>query len=153
MAYVTQTATALAPSDSELTAQLRLRVMRLARKLRQQNQEGDVTVSSLSALSSIERHGPLTLGELAAIEQVQPPTMTRIVSRLEEGGLVDRIPDPSDRRVQRVQVSGEGHRLLTRSRKRKDAYLARRIRQLDQADRDLLARALPILERLTGGDV
>jgi DNA-binding MarR family transcriptional regulator len=136
----------------QLAPALRLGVMRLARRLRQEHAPGEVTPSMLSALSTIERLGPITLGDLAAVEQVQPPSMTRIVSRLEEQGLVARTGDQSDRRVFRVAVTADGRRFVARSRTRKDAYLARRLDELDDTERGVLAQALPILERLVGGD-
>src|SRR2546423_13827260 len=104
MATTTGRATARPTTDAELAARLRLAVTRLARRLRQetQNADGDVPPSGLSALSSIERLGPLTLGELSAVERVQPPTMTKVVAGLESLGLVSRTVDPADRRVARV---------------------------------------------------
>jgi DNA-binding MarR family transcriptional regulator len=137
--------------DNNLVPGLRLVVMRLARRLRQQT-EGDVTPSLLSALSTIERKGPLTLGELAAAERVQPPTMTRLVAKLEEQQLVIREAVPGDRRASRVRVSDEGRKFVARSRTRRDAYLAERLRRFDPDDRALLERALPLLERLIGDD-
>lgn len=133
--------------DAALVAGLRLVIMRLARRLRQQA-EGDVTPSLLSALATVERLGPVTLGELAAAERVQPPTMTKIVARLEELGFVAREPDAGDRRVVRVRVSDEGGRYVARSRTRRNAYLADRLRHFDQDEVALLQRALPLLERL-----
>ena len=140
-------ATASPTTDARLAAGLRLAVMRLARRLRQQS-EGDVTPSQLSALSSVDRLGPLTLGELAAAEQVQPPSMTKIVSGLEAHGFVVREPDAKDRRVARVRISDEGRRYVARSRTRKTAYLADRLASFDAEERALLERALPLLERL-----
>jgi DNA-binding MarR family transcriptional regulator len=90
----------------------------------------------------------MTLGDLAAAEQVQPPSMTRIVSRLEEGGLVDRQACEQDRRVARVRVTTAGRQLLQRSRTRKDAYLARRLETLDAADRALMGEAVAVLEQI-----
>lgn len=134
---------------AELPARLRLGVMRLARRLRQET-PGQVTPSMQSALSMLERHGPLTLGELASLERVAPPSMTRIAARLEEAGLVVRTVDSADRRVARVAVSPEGRKLLKEIRSRRDAYLATRLRSFSPEDRALLARALPLLEQLTG---
>lgn len=133
--------------DAALVARLRLVTMRLARRLRQQS-EGDVTASMLSALSSIARLGPLTLGELASVEQVQPPSMTKIVGKLEEQGFVVREPDASDRRVTRVRVSAEGQSYVERSRTLKNAYLAERLGRLGASERERLADVLPLLERL-----
>jgi DNA-binding MarR family transcriptional regulator len=121
--------------------------MRLARRLRQRAEAG-ITPSMLSALSSIERLGPITLGDLAAAERVRPPSLTAIVSRLEEDGLVAREADPEDGRVAMVRLTPSGGRLMERNRSRKNAYLAQRLRTLDRADRDVLARALGILERV-----
>ena len=136
-----------ATTDASLVAGLRLVVMRLARRLRQQA-EGDVTASMLSALSSIARLGPLTLGELAAVEQVQPPSMTKIVGKLEDQGFVIREADGKDRRITRVRVSDEGAAYVARSRTLRNAYLAERLERLTAAERATLERALPLLERL-----
>lgn len=131
----------------DLPPRLRLAVARLARQLRQQD-EGDMTPSQLSALSSIERAGTLTLGELAAAEHVKPPTMTKIVAALEDAGFVVRTTEPTDRRVVRVAVSEVGRRHVARSRTRRNAYLAERLRRFSAAEVEALAAALPVLERL-----
>lgn len=136
-----------APVDAGLAAGLRMVVMRLARRLRQQA-EGDVTASQLSALATVERLEPVTLGALAAAEQVQPPSMTKIVGGLETHGFVIREVDANDRRIARVRVSDDGRRFLARSRTRRNAYLADRLRRFDADERALLERALPLLERL-----
>ena len=135
--------------ETDLASRLRFTVMRLARRLRQTG-DGDATLSQLSALSSIDHRGPLTLGELAAVERVAPPSMTRIVSRLEERGLVSREVDAADRRVARVRTTAEGKRMLERSRNKKTAYLAARIDKLSDNERGLLQQALPVIERLMG---
>jgi DNA-binding MarR family transcriptional regulator len=121
--------------------------MRLSRRLRQQSQ-GDVTASMLSALASISNLGPLTLGELAGVEQVQPPSMTKIVGKLEERGFVIREVDARDRRVARVRVSDAGEAYVAESRTLKNAYLAQRLDRFEGDDLALLERALPLLERL-----
>lgn len=133
-----------------LASRLRLAVTRLARRLRQQAGSG-VTPSQLVALSSIERAGSITIGDLCQAEQVQPPTMTKIVSALVEAGLVTREVDPEDRRVAWVRVTPAGARLLERSRSRKDEYLARRLRGLEPEELAVLERAAAILERLVAG--
>jgi DNA-binding MarR family transcriptional regulator len=135
--------------ELELASGLRLAVMRLARRLRQRAESG-VTPSMLSAMSSIGRLGPIALGDLAAAEQVQPPSLSAIVGRLEQEGLVVREPDPADGRVARVRLSPSGRRLMERSRSRKTAYLARRLESLSPEDREALRRALPVLERILG---
>ena len=121
--------------------------MRLARRLRQES-AGGITLSQLSALSTVEHHGPGSLGDLAEIERVAPPSMTRIASHLEERGLVARTTDSADRRVARLAVTDEGRSLLRQTRTRRDAFLARRIGALSAEEREILGRALPILERL-----
>jgi DNA-binding MarR family transcriptional regulator len=141
--------TTIAPVDAPaLAARLRLGVTRLARRLRQEAEAG-VTPSMLSALSSAERQGSLTMRDLCHAEQVQPPTMTRIVAALVEAGLVVREADPSDGRVAWVNVTPEGRRLLERSRRRKEAYLAKALRSLEPEELRSLEAAAEILERLT----
>lgn len=141
--------TATAPPDTAaLAARLRLGVTRLARRLRQEAEAG-ITLSMLSALSSAERQGPLTMRDLCAAEQVQPPTMTRIVAALVDAGLVAREPDPKDGRVAWVKVTSQGQRLLDRSRLRKEAYLATALGSLEPRELDALGEAAAILERLT----
>ena len=137
--------------DRELVVQLRLAVLRLARRLRQQT-EGEITASQLSALSSVSRLGPLTLGALAAVERVRPPTMTRIVGHLEAAGLLVRRPAPADRRSAEVELSPSGRELLDRSRTRKDAYLAERLATLGPDELAVLRRAAAVLERLLEAD-
>jgi DNA-binding MarR family transcriptional regulator len=134
-----------------LASQLRLAVTRLARRLRQQAEAG-VTPSQLVALSSIEGAGSLTIGDLCQAEQVQPPTMTKIVGALVEAGLVAREPDPRDRRIAWLRVTPAGARLLERSRSRKDQYLVKRLRGLEPEELAVLERAAEILDRLVGGE-
>lgn len=133
--------------DAELAARLRLAVTRLSRRLRHQGETG-IGASQLSALSTIERRGPMTLGDLASVERVQPPSMTRLVARLEEAGLVERQACEHDRRVAHVRVTAAGRQLLQRSRTRKDAYLARRLQSLDDADRTRVRDVVGVLEQM-----
>lgn len=139
---------AVLPDTAALAARLRLGVTRLARRLRQEAEPG-ITPSMLATLSSVERHGPLTMSELCAVEQVQPPSMTRIVAALAEAELVTRTTDEDDRRVIRVEVSSSGRRLLERARRRKEAYLAKALRGLEPGEIETLEAAAAILERLT----
>jgi DNA-binding MarR family transcriptional regulator len=138
--------------DDELVTRLRMAVVRMYRRLRQEDGP-DATPSQMSALASLLRLGPLTLGELAAVERVRPPTMTRIVAALEEVGLVERQPDQRDRRVTRVRVSPAGDAFAARTRARRNAFLAARLAELDQADLDALTRAVGVLERLAADAV
>ena len=143
--------TAYATDQIELAVRLRLAVMRLTRMLRQQ-EDGGVSNSALSALATLEREGALTLGDLAAREHVQPPTMTRIAQALVGNGLVRRLEDGADRRVTRVRITQTGMKVLARSRRRKEELLATRLRGLSARDLDTLADATRILDRLTGGE-
>jgi DNA-binding MarR family transcriptional regulator len=133
-------------SETELASRLRITVARLARLLRYQGEAG-ASPSQLSALATLERHRSLTLGELAAAERVQPPTMTRIVAALEEAGLVARTVDPSDRRIARVALTTTGRSLLEKARARKNAYLAKKLRGLDGDEVATVEAATAILER------
>ena len=137
------------PTVDLLPSQLRLAVTRLARRLRQE--AGDVTASQLSALATVAHLGPLPLRELAEVERISPPSTTRIVTGLEERGLVVRAVDAADRRVARLAITDAGQELLDKARSRRDAYLASRLRALSPAERDTLAQALPIFEGLLEG--
>jgi DNA-binding MarR family transcriptional regulator len=134
-----------------LAARLRLAATRLSRRLRQEAGTG-LTPSQLSALASIERHGPLALGELAEHERVAPPSVTKIVSKLEASGLIARQADPDDRRFVRVSLTKEGAALLDESRARKNAWLAERLADLSPSERVRLAAAIDVIETLTTGD-
>ena len=132
---------------------MRLRhvIARTARRLRQEAGE-ELSPSQAAALATIDRHGPLTPSELAVRERIQRPTATRLIARLEETGFVDRTPDPADRRSCVVSLTPAGSELLGRVRIRKDAYLSRRLRDLDADERATLDRAAAILERVLEGD-
>jgi DNA-binding MarR family transcriptional regulator len=133
-----------AEDPGRLAADLRLVIGRMARRLRQRGDSG-VTASLLSAMWTIERLKPVSLGDLAAAERVQPPSVTRHVAKLEEMGLVAREADGADRRVSRVTLTPEGHRLLDRTRRLRTAYLSARLRSLPQDDRQALRRAVDVL--------
>ncbi len=137
--------TSLSPFD--LASRLRLDIARMARRLRQEAGAG-LSPSLTAALATIERHGPLTPSELAVRERVQRPTVTRVLARLDEAGLVSRAADPVDRRSSLVSISDAGRELLAAMRTRKDAFLAQRLEGLDDAERLALARAAAILERM-----
>src|SRR5262245_4730812 len=134
-----------------LAARLRVSSTRLARLLRRQGDTG-LSPSQLSALTSVEAHGPMTLGALADHERVAPPSVTKVVGKLEELGLVVRRADASDRRVYRVSLTDAGAALLAEVRQRKDVWLAARLDQLDEARRARLADALDALDALTRQD-
>jgi DNA-binding MarR family transcriptional regulator len=140
-------ATTSPTSASALAARLRLAVVRTSRRLRQEADAG-LSATLTAALATAERHGPLTPSELAARERIQRPTAARLIGRLEQDGLVTRTADPADGRSSLIAISDGGRRLLHEARTRKDAYLARRLRELPAEDRATLARAAVLLERL-----
>lgn len=135
-------------SDSALASALRLAVMRLARRMRTERLDSSLSLTQLAALATLERHGPLTPRELAAAERVQPPSMTRVAASLEAAGLVTRTDHPSDGRQVLLSISPAGADLLREDRRRREAWLAQRLRELEPADRDVLRRAALILDRL-----
>jgi DNA-binding MarR family transcriptional regulator len=122
--------------------------MRLARRLRNEREDTSLTLNQLSAMGTLARLGPITLGELAAAERIQPPSMTRTVSALEERGLVARESDSDDRRLVIVRLSDEGKQMLAADRRRRDAWLNQRLRELTSDEREVLRRAVPVLEKL-----
>ncbi len=135
-------------TDPALAAELRTSVMRLARRLRRMRADTALSLGQLAALGTLDRHGPMTPGELAAHERVQPPSMTRIVKALEETGYVTRTPHATDGRQVVVALTADGTRLLKQDRKQREAWLAQRLRDLDPEDRELLQRAAEVLDRL-----
>ena len=137
-------------TEPDLATRLRLAVTRTARRLRQEAGT-DLTPSLSAALATVERRGPLTPSELAAIEGVRRPTATKLVAKLAGAGLVERAGDPSDGRVSLVSITPAGSALLHKMRMRKNAYLARRLRELPPADVAALERAAEVLEGLLEG--
>jgi DNA-binding MarR family transcriptional regulator len=135
---------------TEAAARLRMAIVRTARRLRQEAAGAGTELSptAAAALATVERHGPLTPSELAEIERIKRPTGTRTLRQLEQAGLVDRSPDPSDGRSALVSVNAAGRERLRRLRGRKNAYLARRMRDLPAEDVATLERAAGILERI-----
>ena len=125
-------------------------VMRLARRLRQERTEEAYTPSQLSALATLDRCGPLGPGELAAKERVQPPSMTRVVAALEAAGLATRTAHPDDGRQAVLSVTAAGRKLLAADRRRRDAWLARRLADLTPDEIETLRAAAPVLEKLMG---
>ena len=129
-------------------------IVRTARRLRQEAaaEASGLTPTSTAALATIERHGPLTPSELAEIERVKRPTMTRTLGCLEREGLIERTPDPADGRSSLVAVNAAGRERLRRLRGRKNAYLARRMRELSADEVETLERAAEILDRMREGE-
>ncbi len=141
-------------SLTDSAAKLRMAIVRTARRLRQEAaaEASGLTPTSTAALATIERHGPLTPSELAEIERVKRPTVTRTLGCLEREGLIERTPDPADGRSSLVSVNGAGRERLRRLRGRKNAYLARRMRDLAADEVETLERAAEILEGMLESD-
>ena len=133
---------------AELASRFRQALMPLVRQLRT-NVEGDMTPTLMSALGTVSREGPITLGDLAAAERVSPPMATKLAAGLEERGLVDRLPCDDDRRVVRLQLNREGRKVLDRAASRRNAWLAQRFAGLTEDERVALAEAVTVIERLT----
>jgi DNA-binding MarR family transcriptional regulator len=137
-------------ASSEWTAALlRDAIARLNRRLRQTRPLGELTQSQLSALTSLDLAGALTPRELADAERVQPPTMTRIVSKLEERGLVQRIPHPTDGRQVILSTTESGRSVLAVNRRARDAWLGSQIAVLGAEERETLRRAAEIVDRIS----
>ena len=134
---------------TDIASDIRRSVTRLNRRLRQ-GSLGGVSPAQASLLASVDILGNATVGDLAAREQVQPPTVTRLVTALEEMGLVERITDENDRRCQRVSLTPHGRREVTQIRQRKTEYLATRLAKLTDEDRKLLPTLARLLEHLVG---
>ena len=137
--------------QTELAARLRLVVGRLHRRIRIDGRES-IPPLQLSALVTVEQHGPLRLSELARREAVTAPTMSRVLAALDEQGLVIRTPDPHDARGVRIVLSEEGAARLAEVRSHRTALVARRLARLDEEERQRIADALPALEALLVDD-
>src|SRR5919107_5532044 len=140
----------IARTDSGLASALRVSVSRLSRRMRNERHPENelLPVGQLSVLGALFRNGESTVGELATLERVQPPSMTRTVNCLEEGGYVVRRKHDTDGRQVVVALSEKGEATLAADRRRRDAWLAQRLRELSPDERTLLRKAAPIIERL-----
>jgi DNA-binding MarR family transcriptional regulator len=140
-------------TDAGLASELRLSVMRLRRRLSGERHPDNVlSIGSMAVLGCLFRNGDLTVGELAGHERVQPPSMTRAVNALEEHGYLTRRPHDTDGRQVVVSLSDLGRTTVLADRARRDAWLARRLRELTPDERETLRRAAPILEHLASSD-
>jgi DNA-binding MarR family transcriptional regulator len=143
----------VARTDAGLASELRLSVMRLRRRLAsERDPANDLSIAMMAVLGSLFRYGELTVGELAAQERVQPPTMTRKVKMLEEGGYVARRAHETDGRVVVVSLTELGRGRVMADRQRRDEWLARQLRDLTAAERDVVRAAAPIIQRLSERD-
>lgn len=147
---MTPTVEKAARSDAGLASQLRLSVMRLRRRLAtERHPDNELSLGAMAVLGSLYRHGELTVGELATLELVQPPSMTRTVTCLEDLGHVVRRRHDTDRRQVLVALTETGGATVVADRRSRDAWLARRLSDLTPHERAVLREAAPILERLS----
>ena len=136
-----------------LATELRFSVMRLRRRLvRERHPDNDLSLPSRAVLWALHRLGDLTVGALAAREQVRPPSMTRTVNCLADAGLVERQPHPTDGRQVVVRLTDEGRAVVHADATRRDRWLSRRLEELTPAERDVLRQAAPILQRIAAAD-
>ena len=133
---------------AELASELRMSVMRLTRRLRFERPDIGLSLTQISALGTIDRHGPMTPREVADHERVRPPSMTRVLAVLEERGLIVRIAHPTDGRQQLVSLARPGHDLLREDRRRREAWLAQQLSALSLEQRQALRDVIPVLEEL-----
>ncbi len=135
-------------TEPGLAPVLRDSIARLNRRLRQARPVGELTQNQISVLTSLELAGALTPRELADAERVQPPTMTKIVAKLEERGLVQRTPHPHDRRQVLLAATEAGRTLIEEHRRVRDEWLTRKLAELPGEDRAVIARAAEILGQI-----
>ena len=134
---------------AELASELRVAVMRLARRLRTERPDTGLSLTQIATLGTIDRHTSLTPREIADHERVQPPSMTRILAGLEGLDLIERTPHAHDGRQHLVSVTKAGKDLLREDKRRREVWLAQRLAELTAAERELLAAAAPIIDRIT----
>ncbi|HEX2904143.1 MAG TPA: MarR family transcriptional regulator [Jatrophihabitans sp.] len=140
--------TASSQTTPELASVLRLAVLRAARRIRSQRVNTAVTLSQLSALATVDKCGPMSAGELATIERVQPPSMTKILSSLEQEGWVERAPHPEDRRQSIISITAAGQALLEAEIQARDSWLAQRLQDFSSDELRILREAAVVLDRL-----
>ncbi|HEY7484025.1 MAG TPA: MarR family transcriptional regulator [Streptosporangiaceae bacterium] len=141
-------ATSQTRSRAGLAEDLRISIARLSRRLRAQG-GSSLSATQHAALAAVERHGSMTPGELAEHEKVQPPSMTRVIAALEDQRLLIRSRHPTDGRQVVLNVTDKGRELLKEERRRKEAWLSRRLQELTSDERAILRQAAPILEKLS----
>jgi DNA-binding MarR family transcriptional regulator len=148
MTAVVGRASRLGRADLELAGTLRISLMRLGRRLRNERTDYSVSITQLAVLGTLSRHGALTPGELAAHERVQPPSMSRVLAALEQAGLVSRSAHPTDGRQVVVELTDKARAMVAEDRRRREAWLAVRLAELSADERATLRAAAPILDRL-----
>jgi DNA-binding MarR family transcriptional regulator len=135
-------------TTTELASALRLSLLRAARRIRAQRVNTSITLSQLSALATVKKCGPLSAGEVAAVEQVQPPSMTKILASLEAAGWIERAAHPDDRRQSIISVTKAGRDLLEAEIRARDEWLSKRLAEMGHEDKELLRRVIDVLDRL-----
>ncbi|MEO6885549.1 MAG: MarR family transcriptional regulator [Jatrophihabitantaceae bacterium] len=135
-------------ASAELASMLRPALLRLTRIVRNQRVDMSVTLTQLSAMGTLSKHGPMSAGELAACERVQPPSMTKVLANLDERGLVRRAVHPTDRRQAIIAITDAGLALLDSERRSRDAWLSKRLAELSSDERVMLRSAVPVLAKL-----
>lgn len=137
-------------SQPELAGRLRLSVIRLSRRLRSQRTDEAITLTQLSALYTLGSCRAMTPSELAASERVRPPSMTRVISSLEEAGLVSRRQHPTDGRQSIIELTAAGSTLLAEEASARERWLDKRLAELTEDERETLSRATEIIDRVAG---
>jgi DNA-binding MarR family transcriptional regulator len=140
--------TAVRSTIAELAAVLRPSLLRLTRLIRNQRVDESVTLTQVSAMSILAKRGPMSAGELAACERVQPPSMTKVLANLEERGLVRRGAHPNDRRQAIIEITDAGVALLESERRSRDLWLTQQLSRLTPEERALLRKIVPVLDKL-----
>jgi DNA-binding MarR family transcriptional regulator len=135
-------------STAELASLIRPSLLRLTRLIRNQRVDTSVTLTQISAMGTLYKRGPMSAGELAACERVQPPSMTKVLAHLEERGLVQRTAHPSDKRQAIISVTQAGIDLLESERRSRNAWLSQRLAGLSPDERALLRNVVPVLDKL-----
>jgi DNA-binding MarR family transcriptional regulator len=142
------TSTVTRGTIAELASALRPPLLRLTRLVRNQRADMSVSLAEVSALATLRKRGPMSAGELASCERVQPPSMTKIIVALEDRGLARRDAHPTDRRSAIITLTPAGRELLDSERRRRDAWLTQRLSRLTPDERALVRNVIPILEKL-----
>ncbi|HEY0169278.1 MAG TPA: MarR family transcriptional regulator [Jatrophihabitans sp.] len=136
------------PDHAELASALRLSLLRAARRLRSQRVDMAATLSQLSALDTVGKCGPLSAGEIAMVERVQPPSMTKILAALEQSGWIERSSHPEDRRQSIIAITPAGLELLAEETRARDEWLAKRLVEFSAEDLRKLGEAVEVLDRI-----
>lgn len=139
-------------ADAHLASAFRIAVMRLSRRLRSERSDETLGLSQLSALATLIRNGPLSPTALADLERIQPPSMTRVITALEERGLLERAPHPTDGRQSVIAITDAGRAIVLEDRRRRAAWLAQRFATLSPEEQQQIADALPLIERIGESD-